>query len=269
MDKMIKHFESEIKGIDEKEGTMVALISTGGMDRQRESLDPDGVDMRNYKKNPVVLWAHDYSQLPIGKALWTKREGNGIVSKIKFASHELAQEVFQLYKDGIMKAFSVGFIPKEYEDASDKDWHDPKKPRRTYKTWELLEFSAVPVPANPEALALAFSKGLIKSDFLKKAFEPSEEPIKEFNNEEVITGNQEVKSIEPIEVNPLLDELMAEVAIKEEQVKALEQENSELRYKLYVSLKQEKLSEITANDVVKTFEDVASRVIRKAQGKLD
>lgn len=263
MIKMIKHFESEIKGIDEKEGTMVALISTGGMDRQRESLDPDGVDMRNYKKNPVVLWAHDYSQLPIGKALWVKKEGNGIVAKIKFASHELAQEVKQLYTDGIMKAFSVGFIPKEYEDATDKDWNDPKKPRRTYKSWELLEFSAVPVPANPEALALAFSKGLIKSEFLKSAFDPiKEEPIQEFNNEEE-------KEVLEVKTENHSEELMAEVIAKDEQIKALEQENSGLRYKLYVSLKQKSNSEITEDVAVKTFEDVALRVIRKAQGKLD
>jgi len=150
MDKMLMTFSSEIKGIDEKEGTLTAYVSTKARDRMDEVLLPDGADMRNYKKNPIVLFAHKYDEPPIGKALWIKNDGDGILAKVKFASTEFAQEIFSLFKEGIMNAFSVGFVPKLWEDGDGE-----KKARRTYTKWEMLEFSAVPVPANPEALALA------------------------------------------------------------------------------------------------------------------
>ena len=159
---MIKRvFESEIKGVDEKESTLTALITTSARDRMDESINPKGVDLKNFQKNPVVLWAHNYDLPPIGKALWTKRSKEGIISKVKFANTDFAKEVFGLFKDGFMNAFSVGFIPKETEDGDGKS-----TPSRTFTKAELLEFSAVPVPANPEALALAMKKGVLKNQDL-------------------------------------------------------------------------------------------------------
>ncbi len=150
-----KVFTSEIKAIDEKENTLTAYISTNTVDRMKEVLDPAGVDVSNFRKNPVVLWAHNYDQPPIGKALWVKRDGQGILSKVKFASTEFAQEIFQLYKEGFLKAFSVGFIPKETVDGDGE-----KTPRRTYKKGELLKYRGVPVRANHEAVALEKEKGI-------------------------------------------------------------------------------------------------------------
>ncbi len=167
MDNMLKRvFNSEIKGVDVAERTLTAYVSTNARDRMDEVLDPEGVDLTKFKKNPIVLFAHDYGSPPIAKALWIKKDGDGILSKMQFATTERAEEIFSLYKDGFMKAFSVGFIPKEYTDGDGN-----KSPRRTYNKWELLEYSAVPVPANPEALALAISKGILKDEGLKKMFE--------------------------------------------------------------------------------------------------
>lgn len=166
MDKMIKVFTSELRGIDEKEQTITAFISVGTRDRMDEVLVPEGMDRSNFYKNPIVLWAHKYDEPPIGRALWIKREGDGIISKMKFAPTEFAQEIFSLYKDGFLKAFSVGFMPKEYEDGDGE-----KTARRTYKKWELLEYSAVPVPAHPDALTLAIQKGTLKTETLIKSIE--------------------------------------------------------------------------------------------------
>lgn len=181
-----KVFTSEIKAIDERENTLTAYISTDTIDRMREVLDPAGVDVSNYRKNPIVLWAHNYDMPPIGKALWLKRDGNGILSKVKFASTAFAQEIFQLYKEGFLKAFSVGFIPKEKEYAKEEDKDNPKKPRLTYKKWELLEYSAVPVPANPDALALAIQKGILKTEAIKESIEKGWEQEEDWEKEACI-----------------------------------------------------------------------------------
>ena len=162
MDKILRIFDSQIKEVNEKERSVVALVSTGAWDRQDEVLLPEGADLKNYRKNPVVMWAHDYNRPPIGKAAWIKTTDDGILAKTIFANTPFASEVLQLYKDGFMKAFSIGFIPKEHEDGDGE-----KKPRRTYTDWEVIEYSAVPIPANPEALMMAIQKGTI-SEIIKK-----------------------------------------------------------------------------------------------------
>jgi|WetSurMetagenome_2_1015567.scaffolds.fasta_scaffold23659_2 uncharacterized protein len=260
-------FTSEIKGIDEKEGTITAFVSTAARDRMDESLDPKGADLKNYAKNPVVLWAHDYSMPPIGKALWTKRSGEGILSKVKFASTEFAQEIFQLYKEGFLKAFSVGFIPKEHQDGDGE-----KTARRTYTKWEMLEYSAVPVPANPEALMLAMQKGVLKSDEVKHALE---QPKTEEFTDEVI---EETPQEPPVEKANGLDELMAENKLLNDTIEILRKDNEatkaelrDLKYKLYVLNNGDttKEPEITASVLGKMIADGVSGVIRSHQGKIN
>jgi HK97 family phage prohead protease len=277
-----KVFTSELKSIDEKEMTLTAYVSTGARDRMNESLDPAGVDLTNYRKNPVVLWAHDYSLPPIGKAEWVKRDKSGVLSKVKFASTAFAQEIFQLYKEGFLKAFSVGFVPTKTEDGDGQ-----KEPRRTYRKWEMLEFSAVPVPANPEALSLAMQKGILKSDSLKSLMQESlqkdgeeegeeEAPAEEeISTEEEEKPKEEEKPAEEIPDEKGLEDLMAENDLLREVVDSLNEEIVELRYKLYLksTKKDEKkevaLSGITVDTLANKVAEVVNGVIRKHQGKID
>lgn len=276
MEKVIKEFNCEIKDYDDKEMALTAVISTGAVDRQKESLDPDGVDLSAYRKNPVVLWAHNYDMPPIGKAVWAKKQDGGIISKVRFYSSdgsvgEFAKEIYQMYKEKYLSAFSVGFIPKEVLHGSEKDYNDPKRPNRTYKKWEMIEYSAVPVPANPEALALAFKDGKIKSPLWKSLVKVEEKDlVQEFNNEENETKNT-VNVSEIKYSNSVLDDLMAEDAVNKELIEKLEKENAELRGKLFIALKQQQqsLSEITAGSLAKEVEEIVGRVVRKAMGKVD
>lgn len=157
----------ETRDVDPIEHTMVVTISTDTKDRMGDILSPGGINLKNYKKNPVVLWAHKYDEKPIAKALWVKAQGNSIISKPQFANTQEAQEIFNLYRDGFLNAWSVGFVPDKYEErykkAGEFDGYD-------ITSWELLEYSAVPVPANPDALNNAFRQGKIKSPRLIKAF---------------------------------------------------------------------------------------------------
>lgn len=168
--KILKQFVAKTE-TDSDERTVTAIISTGTVDREKEVLVPKGMDFEAYMKNPVVMWAHDYWGEPIGRSLWMKKGRKEIKAKIKFAETEQAEQVYQLFKGGFMSAFSVGFIPlKDHKPTEEEikekpEWVDV---RRVYDKWELLEFSAVPVPANPEALAVAVkTKELNLSDELK------------------------------------------------------------------------------------------------------
>jgi HK97 family phage prohead protease len=160
--------------IDDEERTVTAVISTSAVDREREVLLPKGADFEQYLKNPVVLWAHDYRDTPIGKAVWIKTHPKTtpkeIRAQVKFAETEKAEEVYQLFKGKFLNAFSVGFLPAENGSHPPTPEEVKKHPEwaeasRIYDNWELLEFSAVPVPANPEALATAVkSKGIKLSE---------------------------------------------------------------------------------------------------------
>lgn len=136
------------KDASEKDtGTFKVVISTSDVDRQGDSVTQSGWDLNFYKSNPVVLWAHDYEALPIGICTKIEIDGNRLVAEGKFAPMEanpFAQQIRRLYELGMVNTTSVGFIPKEY---------DPNRQGVIMKQ-ELLEFSFVPVPANPYALRL-------------------------------------------------------------------------------------------------------------------
>jgi HK97 family phage prohead protease len=122
------------------------LISTGSVDRDGDVLDPKGWDLTHYKKSPVVLWAHDYSQMPIAKAVSIGQTAKGLEATAEFPRpgiYPFADTVYDMLKGGFLNATSVGFKPIESESI---------KGGRKYTKTELLEFSIVPVPANPEAL---------------------------------------------------------------------------------------------------------------------
>lgn len=165
---------TKISAIDEDERTVTAVISTASVDRDREVLVPKGMEFERFKDNPVIPWAHDTSSPPIGKALWVKVIGQKITAKVQFATTEFAEEIWQLFKGGFLKAFSVGFIPLDghpptpAEITKNPAWAEA---RFIISKWELLEFSPVPVPANPEALMQAIkNKSITLSDATKDLF---------------------------------------------------------------------------------------------------
>lgn len=153
---------SSVKGINAEERTIDFLGSTEARDRMDEVILTSGWDLKNYKKNPVFMWAHDYGSPPIGKALNVRKTEEGLRFRVKFASQEaypFADTIFRLYEGGYLNAVSVGFQPLAHEEGDGE-----KQPRRTYTKAELLELSAVPVPANQDALRLAVSKGIVTEE---------------------------------------------------------------------------------------------------------
>lgn len=141
-----------LKGIATKaaDGTYRVLASTASIDRQGDSIQQNGWMLDNFLKNPVVLWAHQYDQLPVGKATSIQVTSQGLEMAFEFApasANEKAGQVQQLFDGGFLNAVSVGFIPAERNG-------------NIITRAELLEVSIVPVPANQEALRLAMSKGL-------------------------------------------------------------------------------------------------------------
>ena len=154
-DKQFRQFIAT-KEKTQEENTAIAAISTDAIDRDKEVILPKGVDFENYNKNPVVLWAHTYNEPPIGKAQWVKQGRKYIKAKWEWADTAKAQEIKQLWDGGFLNAVSVGFIANKSHEPTPAEIKKNPEWSTVYKIvdeWELLEFSIVPVPANPEALA--------------------------------------------------------------------------------------------------------------------
>lgn len=148
--------------VSEGERAVVARVSTNTVDRVREVVLPKGGDFKNYRKNPVVLFGHN-SELPIGKADWIRANNDEVIAKTLFAETDFAVDIFKLFQSKVLNAFSIGFMPTDGGPPEEKEILDNPswaKARWVIRKWELFEYSAVSVPANPEALAMAVSKGL-------------------------------------------------------------------------------------------------------------
>lgn len=163
-----KSLLGEVESASDEERAIVARVSTNDRDRDGEIVEPKGIDLKDFTANPVLLWAHSYSTPPVGKALWSKTDDRGLICKFQFAKTQFADEIYTLYRDGYLKAFSIGFIPVDFDTKE-----------KVYKRISLLEVSAVPVPANQNALVMeAYAKGIVTSEALKKDL-GIEEPVQE------------------------------------------------------------------------------------------
>jgi HK97 family phage prohead protease len=135
------------------------VISTGAIDRYNSTIAPDGWDTASFERNPVVLWMHDDFTPAIARAESTRLQAGQMRSRAIFAErdlHPLADTVYRLIKGKFINAASVGWIPLEWKFVEDKD----RGFGVDYLKQELLEWSVVNIPANPECLVGARSMGI-------------------------------------------------------------------------------------------------------------
>ena len=135
------------------------VITTVDPDRSGDVVVPTGVkNLEEYLLNPVVLWAHDRFRVPpIGTCNWVDVQPRRIVAETRFAEGiSFAEDVFKLYDRGVLRGWSIGFVPR-------KAYRKPHAAGSSLyvQEWDLLEYSAVPIPENPGAVTVALEKGLV------------------------------------------------------------------------------------------------------------
>lgn len=139
-------FETVEKALDY--GEVEVVVSNSGVDRHGESIKVDGIDLSQIKKNPVVLWAHDYSSLPIGKITKIWKKDGDLMARFKLATnlYDFADTVYKMIQDGIINAVSIGGLVKQWGDDG-----------MTIDKLEMVELSVVPVGAHRDALVTSKS----------------------------------------------------------------------------------------------------------------
>lgn len=146
---------------DLKYGQVEVIVSNSGIDRHGESIEMEGIDTAQVKRNPVVLWAHDYSSLPIGSIMNIWKEGKNLMARLQLATetYDFAETVYKMIVSGFINAVSIGGIVKEWnEDYS------------VIKKMEMIELSVVPVGAHPDALVTSKSIGMQPNE-IKEQYE--------------------------------------------------------------------------------------------------
>ena len=164
-----KSFSAQVKSVDADGRKITAVASTTSVDRDGEIIAAGAFNTSSFMGNPVIIAGHTYSSpdgspTVIGKATALTTHDGGMDFEMEFADTPLADQYWSLYRDGFMRAFSVGFIAQEWRDA-DRD-EKSAGASRVCTSAELLEISAVSVPSNRDALVQARSKGYTVPDEL-------------------------------------------------------------------------------------------------------
>jgi HK97 family phage prohead protease len=133
-----------LQAVVKKEGDRIVFVASDEtLDRQGEVISLDSWDLRNFKKNPVLLVDHEYKVENIvgtAKNIKIDKDRKALTFEPNFHGiTQLSQDVAKMVESGQLSTVSVGFMPVY-----------PKKDGGKIMN-ELLEISFVAVPANPSA----------------------------------------------------------------------------------------------------------------------
>jgi len=201
------------------EGVKEYLIvaSSGDLDRDNDKIKSDGFDIKNLKKNPTFLFNHSWwgTTLPIGAILEVGAyKEKYLLMKVYFdPDDEFAQKVKRKYDKKIMNQFSIGFSADDYIYNEEHQGYD-------IKSFELLEVSAVVLPANPNTGIIETSKSFkgamdedlfksyqdrIAKDITEKKEDIQEEAIEIDKVKEIETEESPLRIISNKDLNSMVD----------------------------------------------------------------
>lgn len=162
---MLKKFVAQAAPAKDAAGAKLTrwILTTGAVDRDRDRINPDGVDLREFLQNPIALYAHDGSaeSWPIGNWANVQRIGSSYGGRIEAdlvltapGVTEVADTCRELIEAGVLRACSIGFWPEPGGYVQNEfGGHD-------FERVKLLECSVCAVPSNPQSLRVrALSSG--------------------------------------------------------------------------------------------------------------
>lgn len=149
-----------LEAVDRKDGTpsdrVTAILSTEELGRDGAIVRAAGWDLRQYRRNPVVLFAHDdRGGLPIARGENVRVEGQRLIGDAVFDTEDPAA------------ALILGKVQRGFLNATSVRWRPLKVSEQqvngqsvvVFERQELLEFSFVSVPADAFALVVKRADG--------------------------------------------------------------------------------------------------------------
>ena len=137
------------------------VISTPSLNSYGTRVLTSGIDIEQYKKNPILLYMHrrgERDDAPIGRVEDVHLEGDKVVGSLVFdEKDDFARKVAQKWADGFLRMVSAGLTIIELSD--DPAVLLPGQRRMTITKSKLDEVSVVDIGANDDALALYNAEG--------------------------------------------------------------------------------------------------------------
>lgn len=157
----------EKTGLQSADDPFTFIMSTDSIDRQGDIVKQNWI-LKQFKQNPIALFMHNHT-VPIGSWKNVRVVAGKLMGKLvlaKAGTSEKIDTIRSLVEQGILKAVSVGFSPKEVT-AIDEDhpWRGSILDKNV-----LLETSLVSVGSNSDALiqaAKSMNLGQDTLDFIK------------------------------------------------------------------------------------------------------
>ena len=205
------------------------VIAANELSRNGDELNLRGISFKNYRKNPVVLWAHDsYQGIPIAKTVKIGHDDQGrIAADFEFNSEdEFAARVENAWNEGFIRAASIRYMPTKVVEMLDEQG---RVDRLRIEESELLEWSLVPIPADPDSVrAAARALGLPAEIF--RGLEPEPEDDESEPPTDPVTEDPEPGPKREV-FSHLIQEMSAELRSVDlilNRIDALEQQLNEL-----------------------------------------
>jgi len=154
------------------------VLFSGGVKRDGNDIEVNGLDLAGIKSNPRVMWAHNYDVPPVGN--WVNFEtayDKALKRDVLFADAaplrttdgtdhlQFSRMLFNMYENHDMDAVSGGWCPIEVEQLTDKNG---RFTGFKFVRSDVLEGSFVPIPADPDALQRAIQTGRIPEKYVER-----------------------------------------------------------------------------------------------------
>ena len=137
------------------------LVTDETPDRVGDVVKASGVDLKNYKKNAVIMAYHNYQSLPVGKAIkvWYDNTSESIKAFALFLDKRVddtgfSDTVFRYIQSGALRGASIGFRTLEQYSPNNPEERKQLKLGKygvLVSKSEMLEFSVCPIGMNPSA----------------------------------------------------------------------------------------------------------------------
>lgn len=189
------HSEAVKQEGDEDSRKFSFVFSSGEVDRDNDIIEQDGIDLKHFKKNPVVLWAHDFRVPPVARVPATWLRDGKLMGTVEFPPEgvsPMSDTLAGLTAAGFINATSIGFMPKKHVFNDERGGFD-------FTEIELYEVSLVPVGSNRDALRKAAAKGALEGpaqEIARAFFELADGAEVEANAKEMQKLEAQMKAIE-------------------------------------------------------------------------
>ena len=165
---------AQVDDVDRAGGWVVSRINTADVDEFATVILPGGMRQQRFERNNrLVLWNHGEDavrgKVPIGRSAWVRyrKDRDDLLAKTVFAKDEFSRGLFDLYRENVLRAWSVNGRPVDAPGTTGPPTADElrKRPdwsraRTVYRAWDLSEYSAVAFPGNLDAVTEETSRAL-------------------------------------------------------------------------------------------------------------